>query len=170
MPTITDIEQKTRDYAMALGYLEDAQRELAWLIRRLIRRRMPRIHRATEQLAALETEIHDLLRQAPDLFTRPRTLTIAGIRVGYTKGKGTIEWDDPDTVIRLIRRHFADDLADALIKRTEAPIKKALAALPAADLKRIGCRIASTGDTTIVHPVDSDTDKLVEALIAAATE
>ena len=103
------------------------------------------------------TRLSAAIEAAPHLFTKPKTLTIEGIRVGYVKGKGKIEWDNPATVCQLIRRHLPDQ-ADALIITKESPSKPALAALTTCQIRKIGCRLEDTGDTILIKPQDSAID------------
>ena len=48
-------------------------------------------------------------------------------------------------------------------------MKEALAQLSAAELKKIGVTLSEAGDQTVVRPVDSEVDKMVDALLKAAT-
>ncbi|MDF1486722.1 hypothetical protein PY257_16355, partial [Ramlibacter sp. H39-3-26] len=53
-------------------------------------------------------------------------------------------------------------------KTTQRPVKDALAQLPAADLKKLGISITDAEDEVIVRAVDSEVDKLVDALLKQA--
>ena len=87
-----------------------------------------------------------------------------GVKVGFEKGKGRIEWDDDDTVVRLIEKHFPEQ-ADILIKTKKKPAKKALAQLSVAELKKLGVTVEETGDQVVIKSTDSEIDKLVTALL-----
>src|SRR5947199_4753740 len=95
-------------------------------IERAKRKRLPEIKRMVARCA----EKHDALKSAieaePQLFVKPRTYIFHGIKVGMTKGKGGIEWEDDEQVVRLIEKHFKDqpDLLDVLIKTTKKPLAK----------------------------------------------
>ena len=118
------------------------------------------IRSAAEQTAVLQMEIED----SRELFGRPKTLVLHGIKVGFVKGKGKLEWEDDDTVVRLIKRHFPDQ-AEVLIKTTEKPRKDALNALTVSELKKIGVTAEETGELVVVRAVDTDVDKIVRALL-----
>ena len=167
--TLNDIEQRAKRYADARASLGTIVSNLTAGIEALKRQAMPDIKRAV----ARATEHHDALRElieaSPDLFARPRTVTLHGVRVGYAKGKGGIAWDDPDAVVAAIQKHLPKQ-ADALIRWTGKPLKEAINQLDVADLKRIGCRVVGTGDQVVIRAVDSDVDKLVDALLKDATE
>jgi hypothetical protein len=162
MPSLEQIAKATRQYA-------DARRELTALVD-ATNRRMRLIYednlahirkllaRANDSRDALET----LILAAPEFFNRPRTIVLHGVRIGLRKGKGGLEWDDEDQVLRLIKKLLPEQ-ADVLIRTTEQPIKNALAELPAADLKRLGVCVEETGDVPVIQPADTAADKLVKA-------
>ena len=37
-----------------------------------------------------------LIEESPELFEKPRSVVLHGIKLGYQKGKGGIVWDDAD--------------------------------------------------------------------------
>lgn len=167
MPTITDIESLTRAYADARALLAERVQALQEEIEAARRRRLRGIKEAVARAADAHAALRAAIESAPELFRRPRTLTIAGIRVGYQKSRGEIVWEDAAQVVRLIRRHLPEQ-ADSLIKVVETPIKSALAQLSAADLKRIGVTLVDTGDQVLIKPTDGEIDRLVEALLREA--
>lgn len=111
------------------------------------------------------------LEEGRQQFEPPRrTLVLHGIKVGFQKGKGSIAFDDPDAVLARIERLYQDDddTLGTLITTTRVPNKTALSALPAADLKRLGCSIVGADDQVVICPADGDVEKIVEALLKDA--
>ncbi len=167
-----NFEQITR----AARHFADARRDLAALVD-ATNRRMRLIYennldeirallaRATDARCALES----LIVAAPDFFAQPRTILVHGIKIGLRKGKGGLEWDDEDQVVRLIKKLLPEQ-ADVLIRTTERPIKTALAELPASDLKRLGISVEETGDVPVIQPADSAVDKVVKTFFQTAAE
>lgn len=98
-----------------------------------------------------------------DLFQKPRTLLMQGIKIGFQKGKGNLEWDDNAQVVKLIRKHYPEQ-ADVLIVVEEKPSAKALENLSVAELKKIGVTVQETGDQIVIKPVDSKIDKMIDDL------
>lgn len=123
------------------------------------------INDATESWKALEANIID----NPTLFASPRTVTAHGIKFGLAKGKGTVEIGDDAKTIRLIKKHFPEQV-DTLIDTKETPSKDALFKLPAADLKRLGCELKGTGDRVVIKLADGEVDKIVKALVSAKVD
>jgi hypothetical protein len=166
---LADIERRARAYADARDHLAGVVSELTAGIDSLKRRAMPDLKRAVARAAEHHDAIEALIAEAPELFVKPKTLTLHGIRLGYQKGRGGIAWDDADAVVAAIQRYLPEQ-AEALIHRTEKPLKEALNQLDVATLKKIGCRVVDTGETIVIRPVDSEVDKLVDALLKEATE
>lgn len=169
MTTLTDIEQLTRAYADARGVLSERVAALQQEMEAARRRRLRGIREAAARAADARGALHAAVEGAPELFERPRTVTIAGIKIGWQKGRGEIVWDDAERVVALINRHLTEQ-ADVLIRVTEMPIKSALAQLSAADLRRIGVTVVETGDQVVIRPVDGEIDRLVDALLREAAE
>lgn len=167
MSAMSIIEALTSRYADRRAVLADVVQKLNDEVEAARRRRMAAIKSLVAQVAEAESKLRTAIEDNPGLFKRPRTVVISGVRVGFAKGKGSIDWEDDDQVVRLIRKHFADQ-ADALIKTVETPIKAALGNLTAADLKKIGVTVEETGDRVVVKPTDGEVDKIVAALLKAA--
>lgn len=133
------------------------------------RKHFGRLRRLAIGMKLAEAELKAAIGEAPELFARPRTVIFHGIRVGLAKGRGKIEWDDDARVVKLIRRHCADQV-ELLIKVTEKPLKEGLAQLSVEELKKLGVTVESTGDVVFVKPVDSEIDKALKALIQKLLE
>jgi len=161
---LTEIEKQTRGYAEARRTLAERIRELEQEIADLKRRALPGIRKAAHAAGERQDLLHCLIEDNPEIFVRPRTITIDGIKVGFMKQKGEITWEDTATVVKLICRNHPDQY-ETLIKFTETPVKAALAQLPAADLKRLGVTVENDTDAVIIKSTDSEIDKLVEALL-----
>lgn len=125
---------------------------------------IPGVKKAVARAAEAEAALRALIEANPDCFTKPKTQVFSGVKVGYQKGKGTISFEDADSVVARIKKHLPDQ-ADVLIKQKETPVKDALAQLSAADLKKIGVTVSEAGDQVVIKPVDSEVDKMVDALL-----
>lgn len=162
------IELRARVFAERHAKLRDIVTALESAREALMKAELPKIRRALAAAAEAESDLKAILDDSADLFVKPRSAIFHGIKVGFAKGKGKIEWDDPDQVVRLIHKHFPEQ-ADVLIVTAEKPAKDALANLTASELKRLGVTIEDSGDVAFIRPVDGAVDKLVKALLKAAT-
>lgn len=167
MAHMSEIARLTQVYASERSQLAGRVQALEEEMARIKRRALPGIKRAVARVAEAHDRLRAALEESPELFQRPRTVVIAGVRVGWEKGKGRLVWDDPDQVVRLIKRHFPDQ-AEVLIRTREEPVRKALAQLSVAELKRIGVTVEETGDQVVIRPTDGQVDKLVDALLRDA--
>lgn len=169
MTTLKEIEAQTQKYAAVRAALSVAVQEANDELEAIRRTHMSNLNRKLCIAAMQYNALSALIEAAPQLFVKPRSVIIAGIRVGYQKGKGSITWDSDEQVVKLIRKHCADEF-DAMVKTTETPIKAALAQASAADLKRLGVTITDAGDEVLIKPADSHVDKLVAALLKNTIE
>ncbi len=145
--SLDHIEDLTRAYSRERAALADRIGDLETELTAIRRRRLRGIRSALARTQDAQAELQAAVAGAPELFVKPRTVTIDGIRVGIMKGKGKIAWDDDDQVCRLIDRHFAAS-ADTLTRTTRKPVAAALKELNVAELKRIGCRVESRRPAT----------------------
>lgn len=169
MATLIDIEPAAKAYADARAKVAEIVTQLNDGIDALKRNHMPALKRAIARAAEKHEQLKTLIDANPALFVKPRTVIYHGVKVGFKKGAGGISFDDADQVVRLIKKHFPEQ-ADVLVITTEKPSKEALGQLTVAELKKIGCNSVEAGDQVVIKPTDSDTDKLVNALIKGATE
>jgi hypothetical protein len=163
------IVKRAEAYAAARAVLSEKVTALTSGIADLKRQLVPAIKKAVAKTAEAEAELRAEIEANPDDFIKPKTHVFNGVRVGYMKAKGTLDYEDADAVIARIRKHFPDQ-ADVLIKTKESPAKDALALLPAGDLKKLGVTVTSDGDQVVIKPVDGEVDKMVDALLKDATE
>lgn len=162
------IEYLTRRYAESRDELTAKVEEVQAEIDRATRRAMPQIKRLVRDVADAHDKLQAAVEASPELWAgKRRTVIVAGVRVGMAKGKGKIAWDDPEQVVRLIRRHFPGQ-ADVLIRVKEEPVRKSLTNLTVAELRKIGCEVEDTDDQVVIKPTDSTVDKLVDALLKDA--
>jgi hypothetical protein len=162
--TILEVEAKTKSYADARDAVSAIVTAIEEEIAAVKKRHMARLKKAVGIMAERQAELKATIEDNADLFAKRRTQVFYGIKVGLQKQKGEITWVDESQVIKLIHKHFPD-MADALIKTTEKPIKSALAQLPAADLKKLGVSVTDDTDAVVIRATDSEIDKLVEALL-----
>lgn len=169
MTVMNDIERQAERYAEARDTLAALVTDLEAATEAIKADRLPAIRRAIRRASEQHDKLRSLVEQAPELFAKPKSRVLHGIKVGFQKSKGKIEFDDADRVVRLIERYFPEQ-ADVLIATTKKPAKDALANLTGAQLKRLGINVTEGGDVLLIRPVDSAVDKMVDALLKSATD
>jgi hypothetical protein len=167
--TITEIEIKAASVRAARNVLAADLSILNDELEAVKRQFMGRIKNGVNRLAASHAKLHEAIKSSPELFEKPRTQVFHGIKVGFRKGTGGVDWDDDEKVASLIKKHFPEQF-DVLVKTTHKPQAKALDRLDVSDLKRIGCTVEGTGDVVVIKPTDSEVDKAVNALLKGAID
>lgn len=168
MTPIEQIEHQTRAYADARARLAGRVQALQAQIERLRAEHLHGIRAAVREAADAHDALHALIEARPDCFLRPRTITIAGVRVGYMKQKGSVVIEDEAAVIARIRKLLPAEQSELLIRVRESVHKPAVYDLTAGDLKRLGIAVTDDADAVVIKPVDGEVDKLVNALLAEA--
>jgi hypothetical protein len=166
-PDLLPIDQAAERYRRARDVLRqlaaDAQLELA----RVKEAHLPLLRRALADVAIADAELRAAVRQSPgSLWERVRTRVVHGVKVGWQKARGRVEWDDEARVIERIRKQLPTEQAELLIRRKESVHKPAVYDLTAADLKRLGFRVTDDCDQVLVKDNAGDLDKAIEALLA----
>lgn len=169
MATLEYIDEKAQRFAGVRAKLTEQVAALNDEIEAARKRHLRAIKRLVESAAEAHGELLEAIADSKGLFVRPKSLTLHGVRVGFRKGTGGIEFEDGDQVVELIEKKLPD-LADVLIITKKKPNKDALEQLTVDELKKIGCTIEDTGDVPFIKDAASDVDKLVKALLKEATE
>lgn len=129
------------------------------------------IDAAAEEEAAAKADLQRLVDAAPQLFTRPRSITQDGVKCGFRKAEDQLDWDDEANVIARIRalQQFAD-MAPVLIRTEETLNIGALEELDHNARRQLGIRRISGADMSFIGFTDSDVEKMVKAIIADAAK
>lgn len=169
MSDMASIHKQAEKYATARYTLETLVNELQKDIDELKKEKMPAIKRAVEKAAAQSDALKAMVEESPELFKKPKTVIVNGIKFGFKKNKGSITFDNEEKVIELIKKRLPEQ-SDLLIQTKLSVAKNGLANLSVDDLKKIGCTVVNTDDSVVIASIDSDLDKLVDALLKSASE
>jgi len=165
--TMDTIESQAKAFAGARAELAERLNALREEQEAAKRRRLQGIKNALARVQGAHAELRSSLEASPELFEQPKTRVLHGIRVGWMKQRGKLEIMDTDACVAALRRVLGEEAA-AYIKVTEAPIRTALANLPAKDLKRVGVTLTDDVDAVVIKAADGDLDKLIDALVGDA--
>ena len=164
METLSKIETLTKTYSDAREALAGKVRGLEAKINAEKELKLPAIKAALAKTKEAEARLKAAIDAHPELFAKPRTQIFHGVKVGYMKSKGSITWEDADTVVKLIGKHFGERI-DELTRKKVVPDKDALSKLAAVELKKLGVSVTNDTDAIVVKPVDGEVDKIVNALL-----
>jgi hypothetical protein len=169
MPTMQEIEKLMERFGALRDALAGAALAQDEEIAECEKRHAPRLRRLTKDFQAAHEAVVDAVRAAPDLFAQKRSVVLHGIRAGWQKGKGALEWDDDADVVARIERHFADQ-ADELIRVSKKPVRAALNELSTHDLRRLGITVEETGDEPFARLAEKEAARLIRALLRKAAK
>lgn len=164
MATMIEIEQLAMKMAAARDALAGTYMECQEETDAIHKQYVKRIVREVKAFQAASEEMSRAVAESPGLFVKPKSVILFGIKAGFQKGKGKLEWEDDEQVCKLIRKH-QPDLAAVLIKTTETPVKGALNELAAVDLRKLGIVVEETGDVPFVKLADTEIAKTIKALL-----
>ncbi|BFU90125.1 MAG: hypothetical protein NTAFB01_13120 [Nitrospira sp.] len=169
--TIEYIETLCADFGKRREALHERLSTLEAELQTVKRRHLKEIKRCTTQAAESESALRAAIEDGPELFDKPKTHIFHGIKVGYRKGSGGLDWEDDEDLVRKIEKLFPDDdeAAQYLIIKKK-PSAEALEDLDAATLKRLGVLVVDTGEQVVIKPVETAIEKLVKALLKDARE
>lgn len=167
--TIEQIDGLCEAYSLRRGNLFDRLSTLEAELNAVKKRHLKEIKKCTVLAAETEARLREALEATPDLFDKPKTQIFHGIKVGFRKGKGKMEWEYDAVVVARIKKLFPD-MTDELIITTEKPCKTALDELESGDLRKLGVSTEDAGEQVVIKPVETAVEKLVKALLKDTRE
>ena len=168
--TLAQLERAASEYEIESAALEKQIAKLDADLAEVKARHIASLKRQAGMVANREALLHSLVEAAPELFKKPRTMIISGVKLGYTTSQGKIELKhSEEAVIANIERWFELD-ADQFIRTSKEVNKDALRNLTDEELKKIGCKIEGAGDVVIVKRTAGEVEKLINKLITKLTE
>ena len=162
--TLDEIGGLARDYADAREALAEVVEEVRAEQRLALRRRMRAVQARVAHTGAARDRLEAAIDERRDLFVKPRTQSVHGIKFGLRKGPGRLEGDEADAIAR-IERQFPARAKDLVVVR-KALNREALKKLEVRDLAKIGVVLVQDADRIVITAASNDLDKIVEAMLA----
>ena len=151
------------DYAQARERLAHTTEQIRDLQRQAVRRHLRGLKAAITQVSATQESLREAVEANPQLFVKPRTRSLEGVKVGYRKLPGTIECDQARAIDR-IRKHYPESEA-ALVRVKESLNRAALKKLDAKMLSALGVSIVEVDDEVVIAAAGDDLEALVKTLL-----
>lgn len=167
---VAEIDLLTKSYSKARALLAERVNALNAELRSVQARKIEGIKSALAAAADAKALLVAILQEHPELFVKPRTMTLNGIKVGYGQGKGRVDWDDDESVISraqklLGKNDLTQEEFDLIILTKREISATGLKTLEGNLLKRLGVTVEGTGDVVIVKTEDGAVDKLVKRIL-----
>lgn len=163
------LDHTAKNYATAHAVLAERVQRHEEEVAAITRRLLPGIKSAAMQAAQAEAELRRHIETHPELFEKPRTMTLHGVKLGLQKGKGEITFTNAARTVEKIKEHFGDE-ADIYLITKETPARTALMSLDAGTLRKLGCTLEETGDQVVIKAAATDIDKIVAKLLNEAAK
>ena len=157
---IADLAKRYFEAREALAGRVDRIREIK---RKAGSRLMPGLRTRIDAAQAARIELAEAIEADPDLWTKPRTRNLHGVKVGRRTLPGRLEIDEPTAVLAI--RELLPGREKDLVAVKTCLVKAAVKKLDGAELAAIGGRIVDLGDETVVAIPKDAVDTLVEALL-----
>lgn len=171
IPTIDEIRRAADRLAVAhtatTARAALCQDEIKAAIQPIYDRHRAGMDAAAEEEAAAHRALMGLLEAAPQLFDKPRSICVNGVRAGYRKAEDSLDWGEDAALIKRIRALLPSH-ADLLIRTEENVVIDALAQLSPAAHQKLGISRITGADNPFITIGAADVEKLAQALIADA--
>jgi phage host-nuclease inhibitor protein Gam len=164
MNHIEVFDKPVKDYADAREALAFELAAMNGEIEAVKRGFVPKIKRLFAKMADKKSELAGVIAANKELFDKPKTQVMHGIKIGYRKKTGETIILSQEQTIALIRKKFSKEQAKLMIQTKESVIKDALKSLTAADLKAIGVEIKADVDELVISATDGEIDKIIAAM------
>ena len=155
-------------YFASAGELGEQAEKIKDVQRKAARPFVPKLKRLAAKVSADLDALRSDIASHPERWERPRTRELGGVKVGYRSLPDTIKIDSEEAV-PLIRKHLPGQ-AKVLVNTKVSLNMKAIKALDAAKLHKIGGEIVEGGSAIVVSIAKNPVDKFVEALLAELDE
>lgn len=173
---MTELE-KLQAAALQLSHHTDALREELMLLDAELSAakaaHMLTIRSLTRSVIKRQAELAEGIKARPELFDKPRTLIVEGIKFGLRKQPGRMSWGDDEQLLKRIDDLFAKGTIspaqhELVVETRYNVVAKGLEKLDASTLKRLGVTVEADSDAVEIKSVDSDVERMVKAIIKDA--
>lgn len=176
MPTtLEDLQQRAASLSALRDDLRDLLATMQAGIDTIKHGSLPAIRQLARRIAKQHAALAELIASNPELFAKPRSYVVDGLKFGLQKQKGRMSWDDDDKLCARIDKLAEEGVltaeqAELCVNVTYKPVAAALEQLDAKVLKRLGVTVTADTDAPLIKSVDSEIEKAVNAVIREATK
>lgn len=175
---MTDLEKLQANALQLSHHTDELRAELLLLDAELTAAKdahMLAIRTLTRKVIKSQAALADGIKAQPALFAKPRTYIVEGIKFGLRKQVGKMDWADDVQLVKRVDKLFAKgEITPAqheqVVEVRYAVVAKGLEKLDAKTLKRLGVTVEADSDAIEIKSVDSDTERMVKAIIKDAAK
>lgn len=164
--THQELEGLAAEYASAITCREQLTLALRRRLQEIADEMAPALREAIGAERGCKAALLEAVTGAPELFAKPRTRTLHGIKYGWQTGKASIRIADEARTIELIRRLVVPEQHPALIVTKASVYKPGVLDLEEKTQRKLGIVQVPGQDAPLVKPITDAVDKLVDVLLA----
>jgi hypothetical protein len=165
LANLEEIKSLTREFSAANDILIQLKKAVNTEMENVRSKYFSKIKESAEKLFLRKADLVDAINSSRNLFNKPKTIVLSGVRLGFHKEKDRILWDDDEQVVKLIEKKFDSELARILIRTEKKPVKESISKLDESELKKISCRVYKGQDKVLIKTLDSEVDKFMNSLM-----
>lgn len=167
--TLEQIERLAEACSTAESHLNDEMQILDHQLKEVAKSNRKVITAAVRATKKAYADLANAVAESPELFVKPKSKVLHGIKVGYKKGTDTFEVASEEHTISRIRQQLPE-LEILLVKVEESVIKGGLKQLTDAQLIEIGVLKHIGENKPFCEAEEGDWEKAVRALIESAKD
>ena len=156
-------------YAEAHKALQTAAGEVREAQAAVLRKRADSLRRLSEAAATARETLLAEVQDSAGLFSKPKTRTIEGVKVGFRKQTGSVHIADTEATVDAVWETMPER-AGVLIRTTDTPQKPALRALPAHEREAVGVVVDDDENVPFAKISNGDGTGELAAIVQAAEE
>lgn len=157
------IEECARTYARVRLELAEAAAKAELELQAVREKHAENLRNLLSLAACHQANLEVMIDASRELFDKPRTRTVDGIKFGLRKLAGTVEIKDEERTIERIRELLPEEQGELLIRIRESVDRNAIKDLQVRDLKRLGIEVTKDTDVPVVKSTDKDIDEQIKA-------
>ena len=164
-PEMTDIDAAAAEVAEAHQALQKIASEAGAELNATRQKHVAPARAAFAKYKAKKKILETLIDRRRDLFERPKTRVLHGIKLGVKKDRGSLRFDcDDDVMVARIRAVMGERAGDFIVT-TEKPVKSALTNQDEETLRKLGAELQEDVDKVHVKPAANDVEKTVQTFL-----
>lgn len=164
---MAEIDAAAAAYADAHEALSARVAQVEEEVRAVHARHAAAVRELAEAEAARKRELVRAVDRNRTLFTKPKSRSFYGVKVGVRKGQDTLSLGDEDRLIDRIKDLLPEKYGQ-LVKESFSVVRSAIKTLSEQDLQRLGVRYVAGADEPFASVEKGDAGKAAEAILASA--
>ena len=102
MPTLDEVQLLTYEFSQSTDYLSELVLDMKEAIEEVRDRHYPKIREVAKIVANNQSTLMIAIGKSPEIFIKPKTMVLHGVKGGFQKGKRSYVFDDEERVINNI--------------------------------------------------------------------